>query len=322
MPPEEPEYPLPAATRAWVRAQLAAGEELVRVTRLTGGWSAEMRLLRLRGPAGEREWVLRSFVKPFPVRHAPGMLRREAGVLRLLRDTDIPVAALLAVDPEGRRCAAPSLLMTRLPGRPCLDESGAADRSRALAAQLVRVHRVSAEGGDRPPAYRPWTSPETVRVPGDSTRPALWQRAVDILRAPPPLYEPRFLHRDFHPGNVLFAPGGDGRTGARITGVVDWVETSWGPAELDLAHCSTNLALLYGAPAGLGFTRHYLDAGGRLTGDPRARLYWHLLDALAFAPYAEQVAAPWRELGRADLTEERMARRLEEWVAALFERYG
>jgi hypothetical protein len=37
----------------------------------------------------------------------------------------------------------------------------------------------------------------------------------------PPDYRACFLHRDFHPGNVLFT--GDG---LRISGVVDWVETS------------------------------------------------------------------------------------------------
>lgn len=126
-----------------------------------------------------------------------------------------------------------------------------------------------------------------------------------------------FLHRDFHPGNVLFT--GTPGTELRISGVVDWVETSWGPADLDVAHCSTNLALLYGTPAGLAFADEYVAAGGQLSPDPLDRLYWRLLDALAFAPDAEKVAVPWRELGRTDLTEELVRDRLEDYLQALFE---
>jgi hypothetical protein len=37
--------------------------------------------------------------------------------------------------------------------------------------------------------------------------------------------------------------------GGRVTGVVDWVETSIGPAWLDVAHCSTNLAIVLGIDA-------------------------------------------------------------------------
>ncbi len=45
---------------------------------------------------------------------------------------------------------------------------------------------------------------------------------------------------------------------------MDWVETSWGPADLDVAHCSTALALLHGVRVGMGPAEHYLAAGGAL----------------------------------------------------------
>jgi hypothetical protein len=52
--------------------------------------------------------------------------------------------------------------------------------------------------------------------------------------------------------------------GPRITGVVDWAQTSWGPADLDVAHCSTNLALLHGPAWGPRFAEAYEEAGGVL----------------------------------------------------------
>jgi aminoglycoside/choline kinase family phosphotransferase len=171
----------------------------------------------------------------------------------------------------------------------------------------------------RPRTYQAWTSPERVSPPEDTEQPGLWQRAVDVIRREPPDYRACFLHRDFHPGNVLFTGNGDS---LRISGVVDWVETSWGPADLDVAHCSTALALLHGVPAGMRFADRYVAAGGELAEDRAAHLYWRLLDALAFAPDAEKVAVPWRELNRADLTPSLLTKRLEEYIHALFDRYS
>ncbi|QTA36875.1 alpha/beta fold hydrolase (plasmid) [Streptomyces sp. CA-256286] len=160
--------------------------------------------------------------------------------------------------------------------------------------------------------------PKWLQAPEDTERPDLWQRALDAIRREPPDYRACFLHRNFHPGNVLFSGDGDG---LRISGVVDWVETSWGPADLDVAHCSTTLALLHGAPAGMHFADRYLAAGGALAEDCAAHFYWRLLDALAFAPDAEKVAAPWRDVGRADLTPTVLTKRLEGYLQALFDRY-
>ncbi|MGW8886453.1 phosphotransferase family protein [Streptomyces sp. NPDC055749] len=307
------------ATRVWVEKGLTEGERIERAARLRGGWTSEMRRLEISGPHGRRSLVLRSFVKPFFVRHAEGLLTREAAVLRLLGDTDVPAATLVDVDATAQHCDHPSLLMSLLPGAVCVSDEGADRRGELLARQLLRIHRLPVTPEAQPRAYQAWTSPELVRPPEDTARPELWQRAVDMIRREPPSHLACFLHRDFHPGNVLFA-GSDGDL--RISGVVDWVETSWGPADLDVAHCSTALALLHGVPAGMRFADRYAAAGGTLAEDRAAHLYWRLLDALAFAPDAEKVATPWRELGRADLTPAVLTRRLEEYVEALFARYA
>ncbi|WP_037856094.1 phosphotransferase family protein [Streptomyces sp. NRRL S-31] len=308
-----------AATRSWVEEGLPEAEHIENVVRLRGGWTSEMRRLDLRGPGGRRSLVLRSFVKPFYARHAEGLLTREAAVLRLLGETDVPAATLAAVDATARYCDHPSLLMSLLPGTVRLGDQGADDRADLLARQLVRIHRQPVPARRRPRAYQAWTSPERVTPPAATERPELWQRAVDVIRREPPAHAGCFLHRDFHPGNVLFTGTGDD---LRISGVVDWVETSWGPADLDVAHCSTALALLHGTPAGMRFADRYVDAGGTLTDDRADHLYWRLLDALGFAPDAEKVAVPWRELGRADLTSGVLTRRLEEYIAALLGRYA
>ncbi|MFD3920784.1 phosphotransferase [Streptomyces sp. NPDC058595] len=127
-------------------------------------------------------------------------------------------------------------------------DDGTALVQRTFVKPFFRHHgRVPAE---RPRTYQARTSPGPVRTPNGP----LWERAVDVIRRDPPPYEGRFVHRDFHPGYAFFT--GTGPT-LRITGVVDWVETSWGPADLDIAHCSTPCTA---APTrrywpGLGVTR-------------------------------------------------------------------
>jgi aminoglycoside phosphotransferase (APT) family kinase protein len=278
----------------WVTEQ--TGSDIAEVTPLRGGWTSEMRRVRL---ADGREVVVRSFVTEFFRRHAEGLLEREAGMLRLLAGIDgIPAPRLLAVDATSQYGEAPSLVMSLLPG--AVDVQ--ADRSPQLAEQLLAIHRVPVD--PRPREFQVWVSPDTVRMPAATNRPEVWTRGVETIARQLPPSDGVLLHRDFHPGNVLF-------DGDRVSGVVDWVETSWGPADLDVAHCSTALALLHGPEAGVRFADHYVAAGGQLSKDLQ---HWQVLDALGFAPDAEKVAGPWRELGRTDLTSGVLQDRLERYL--------
>lgn len=188
-----------------------------------------------------------------------------------------------------------------------------------LARQLVAIHAL--RFAERPHEYEPWTIADAV-VPPDGANVVAWAAATDVIRRPAPPYEGRFLHRDFHPGNVLFDVSPESAADLRITGVVDWVQTSWGPADLDVAHCSSNLALLHGPAWGPRFAKEYEVAGGVLAAAPEERLYWRLLDALAFATIAEMVARPWREAGRTDLTTQVVEGRLDAYVSYLMDSSG
>lgn len=300
-----------SATHAWVAKQLGNGRKVTGLRLLSGGWSSQMRRLTLDNGTA---LVQRTFVKPFFRHHGPGLLAREASVLTLLTGQEsIPAPDFVAVDATAEHCDHPTLLMSALPGRVRVDEDDLDRRLDLLAAQLVSIHSVVPD--ERPRTYQAWTSPERVRTPDDP----LWERAVDVIRRDPPPYDGCFLHRDFHPGNVLFTGAGPK---LRITGVVDWVETSWGPADLDVAHCSTALALLHGPAYGLDFRERYEAHGGRgLAGNPD-HLYWRLLDALHYCPDAAKLAGPWRDLGRDDLTSDVLAERLEAYVDGLLQRYG
>ncbi|MEU8985147.1 alpha/beta fold hydrolase [Streptomyces sp. NPDC048558] len=299
------------ATRSWLAKQVPQGRTVAGAAFAKGGWSSQMRRLTLDDGS---ELALRTFVKPFFRRHAPGLLTREASVLTLLAAQEgVPAPELIAVDATAEHCDHPSLLMSLLPGRVRVDDEDLDRRLDLLAAQLAAIHRVVPD--ERPRPYQAWTSAERVRTPSGG----LWERAVEVIRQEPPPYEGCFLHRDFHPGNVLFRGTGED---CRISGVVDWVETSWGPADLDVAHCSTALALLHGPEYGLGFRDRYEAHGGRRLADGEDHLYWRLIDALAYSPDAAKLAGPWRELGRTELTPEVLGGRLTAYVEGLLESYG
>ena len=311
---------VPPLTLAWVSRHLEAGERIVRTEALRGGITAEMRRLTIRTrDGGTRDLVLRSFVDPFYAGHAVDLLSRETGALTLLPGTGVPAPGLVAVDPTAVHCAYPSLLMTHLAGRTVLDDEGLETRVPLLAGQLVAIHALRPV--ERPREYVALTTADTVVTPKGADV-AVWAAAIDVIRRPAPPYEGRFLHRDFQPGNVLFDVAPPRPAGARITGVVDWAATSWGPADLDVAHCSTHLALLHGPAWGLRFAEAYEEAGGVLAAVASERLYWQVRDALASSEEVQLVAQSWREAGRTELTTRAVEERLDAYVTALMDALG
>lgn len=306
-------------TLAWVSRHLEAGERIVKAAALHGGITAEMRRLTIgTRDGGTRDLVLRTYVDPFYVEHAEGGLNGEAGALILLMGTGVPAPSLVAVDPTAAQCEFPSLLMTHLAGRTVLDDQGVETRVRLLARQLVAIHAL--RPAERPRKYVTLTTADTVVVPKGADA-AVWAAAIDVIRKPAPAYEGRFLHRDFQPGNVLFDVPPSNPEDARITGVVDWAP-SWGPADLDVAHCSVNLALLHGPAWGMRFAEAYEEAGGVLAATASERLYWRVRDALAASEEVRSVSQPWREAGRAELTTRTVEERLDAYVTALMDALG
>ncbi|MEU9927787.1 phosphotransferase family protein [Streptomyces anulatus] len=306
-------------TLAWVSRHLEAGERIVKAVALHGGITAEMRRLTIgTRDGGTRDLVLRTYVDPFYVEHAEGGLNAEARALTLLTGTGVLAPSLVAVDPTATQCEFPSLLMTHLAGRTVLDDQGVETRVRLLARQLMAIHALRPV--ERPRKYVTLTTADTVVVPKGADA-AVWTAAIDVIRRPAPPCEGRFLHRDFQPGNVLFDVPPSNPEDARITGVVDWAP-SWGPADLDVAHCSVNLALLHGPAWGMRFAEAYEEAGGVLAATASERLYWRVRDALAASEEVRSVSQPWREAGRAELTTRAVEERLDAYVTALMDAPG
>ncbi|MFB8200454.1 phosphotransferase family protein [Kitasatospora purpeofusca] len=312
-------------TLAWVRRHLEPGERIVGAEALHGGATADMRMLTVgTRDGGTRHLVLRSFVDPTRQGPAEDLLYREADALTTLTGTGVRAPGLVAFDPVAAHCEYPSLLMSHLPGRTTLHDEGLETRLPLLARQLAAIHAVRPAA--RPREYVALSTADTVVVP-EGADAAAWAAATDVIRRPAPRYEGRFLHGDFQPGNVLFDlppedPAGAAAAVVRITGVVDWAAASWGPADLDVAHCATNLALLHGPTWGLRFTEAYQDAGGTLAAAADERLYWQVRSPLAFSEEVQWVAQPWWAAGRTELTTQAVEERLDAYLTSLMDAPG
>ncbi len=273
---------------AWAAERL--GSDVVEVDELTGGWTSTM--LALTAASGERA-VLRLMTNEPWRTHGAELTTREHETQLLLTGTTIPAPRSLALDADGTATGEAAHLMTLVPGTVDLDRVSDEDLD-ALAGTLATVHAL--EPDLLPRTYQSWAWPAKYVVPDWAGDPAAWKRAFALLRQDPPTYDGTFLHRDFQPRNVLW-------TGPDITGLVDWVETSWGPAWLDVAHCATNIALEHGTATADRFAAAYVARTGRAPVP-----YFDVMDVVGFLP------PPGRE---ARITNPDQQRRLEERLVSL-----
>ncbi|HUS62101.1 MAG TPA: aminoglycoside phosphotransferase family protein, partial [Acidimicrobiales bacterium] len=108
-------------------------------------------------------------------------------------------------------------------------------------------------------------------APPGATDQRLWRRAIEIWHTQMPTYRPGFLHRDFHPGNVLWKRD--------LAYIVDWTDACGGPWGCDVAHCRDNLIQLSGVDVADLFLRHYREVTGA-DYDP----YWEIASVLEHSP--------------------------------------
>ena len=243
---------------ALVWAGEAVGSPVERGGRLRGGMTSWMtRLDHVDGTTS----VLRLMTEPPWRRHGSELVAREVWSQRVLAPTPVPAPQSIAAGAVGDVAAH---LMTLVPGEP---RDGPVV---ALARLLADIHDVSADPAPR--RFQSWAWEDKRVVPDWSSRPEVWRRAFGVLAAGEPAWEPCFLQRDFGPRNVLW-------TGDRVSGVVDWVETSTGPAWLDVAHGASNLALRHGPDEAARFAAAYAGETGRVR-EP----WWEVLDVVGFLP--------------------------------------
>jgi RimJ/RimL family protein N-acetyltransferase/aminoglycoside phosphotransferase (APT) family kinase protein len=248
----------------WVTTQ--TGAKILRARRLAGASSTAVHGLYL---SDGRRLVLRRYAWPGFLQAEPLAPGRELDALQFASRHRLAVPDVVGADVTGDAVGdgVPVLLMTFLPGRAI-----ALPDTDRLAQALAAIHEVDPAGFAHD--YFPWFEGVAVTPPPASSQPALWEKAIGLWRDAVPPYQPTFIHRDFHPGNVLWSR-------RRLSGVVDWANACRGPRGCDVATCHSNLVEWAGADA----ARRFVAAYESLTGEPFNR-YWEMVGILENEPSA------------------------------------
>lgn len=273
------------AALAWVAGVIGP---VAGVRELEGGWTSTM--VALTPEVGD-DVVLRLMTREPWRTNGEELTSREREIQVMLENTPVPAPRSRAIDAAGRACGHPAHLMSRLPGRVDLARVDGTSLGR-LADALVGIHEVvpTIEVRD----YQSWAWEAKFHAPSWAGDAVMWDDAFALLGTDPPEFEPRLIHRDFGPRNVLWSEG-------QVSGVVDWVETSIGPAWLDVAHCSTNLAIVHGNDVAEQFATAYAERTGQA-----AQRYFDVMDVVGFLP-PPGIAGFFDEAGRENrLLEERL----------------
>lgn len=257
----------PPDVLGWL-SRATGADRVVEVRALPGGMSSAVHRVALESSAGNRlDVVLRRYVLDW-VAEEPDVPVNEVEVLTLLGDASVPAPRLLAADPDGSATGTPTVVMSYLPGDVVWRPDDRAAWLRGLVDAMLLVHAQSIGGPREWSPYAP--SPGLVPPPWTRDVPA-WERALEAYAGSAPSGERVFLHRDYHPGNLLW-------TDRRVSGIVDWASACAGPAEVDVAHCRFNLAVHAGdADAAQHFLALWQSITGRDSYDP----YWDLVTAVS-----------------------------------------
>ncbi len=271
------------ANQVEARLSKYLGAQLDRFRVLASGWETTVFEFALRSPAGielpqRRPLVLRFYHGP----EAASKGRREHRVLQSLRAAKFPVPCPYLYEPDAAAVGAPFLIMERLAGAPLLRLGGFAGAVRTFTVAFLPFVRLHARLHRMDPGAAGITEldPALGRGENAAVRPALLDRTLATIAARveqgplawlgPALQWARtesvrfsnsassVLHMDYHPLNVLVA-------GARISGIIDWVNAEGGDRHLDVAttsailscHAMENPRWLRDNPAGNSLRRFY-----------------------------------------------------------------
>ncbi|MDQ6419409.1 aminoglycoside phosphotransferase family protein [Paenibacillus sp. LHD-117] len=299
-------------TLKWIERAVHPEAKAHSVERLKGGVSTPIHRVMLDVQGKSCQYVLRQFTDKEWLQNEPDLARHEAESLRRASGTPSVLAPeVVAYDETGNECGLPTLLMTHLEGQVVLEPENVTLWTDRMAGKLAQLHAGASVGREGFPwKYGAYSNPARFDATAWTAIPDQWKRAIDILMGPKPSFVPRFIHRDYHPTNMLWVDG-------EISGIVDWVNGCIGPAGIDVGHCRVNLCQLHSVDVADAFLAAYQRySGDSFDYDP----YWDLATLVDYAYWTPEVYQGWIDLGFTSLTNELVAKRLDAYLESVLAR--
>lgn len=295
---------LPPYFTDWIYRFLDSDAEILTVTQLKGSTSSDLFRIEVSEGSSNLNLVLRLLTNREWLADEPDLAAHEAAALELAGKSNLPVPEIVAFDVVGQNYGIPAVLMTEVPGEVNLQPVDFDGWLRQMAAALLPLHELTAEGFQW--SYYPYNNPKTLQVPGWTKQPKLWETAIEIVNRPAPPSRCCFIHRDYHPMNTLWQ-------GEKLSGIVDWVNACRGPAPFDLAWNRLNLVQMYDLEVADHLRHHAINLCGKEVWHP----YWDLMALIEMLPGPPEVYPPWVDFGLRGFSTPLMIKRIEDYLSAL-----
>jgi len=291
----------PDAIKSWLSEVVGIDDNRLVIEPMQGASSSLVSRVLVDG---KTLYVLRLHTNNEWLANEPDLVAHEKHVLQLMSDSALTVPSCIASLEHDYQ----AILMSHVAGSVILKPLRTDSWVNAMAEVLYRIH--SHHVVDFGWHYRSWTTTDQLLIPGWAHNPGLWDKALQALESGPCAYKPVFIHRDFHPVNILWEDNA-------VSGVVDWVNSCLGPAGVDIAHCRLNLALMFG----LEMADDFLSSYRRRCAGYEHDAYWDINAIFGCLPKPE-FYRPWQEFGLAKIDQDMLNTRVEELLASVMSTPG
>ncbi|MFD1412630.1 phosphotransferase family protein [Oceanobacillus jeddahense] len=296
---------LPEKLKQWIVSHFPGEVIIHHVYLLEGSTTATMYAIVLQLSVEKKtELVLRQYEKNRTAKD----IEQEADSLKTAASLTVDTPQCIAVDPDGEVIGKPLLLMRKIEGKVNILPINQTEWLGRLAETLARIHDNSIE--NFPWKHERYQKADEIEIPAWSSKQGVWERLKEIAMQPEPSYKPIFIHRDFHPTNVLWKDG-------KVSGVVDWASSCLGHAGIDVGHCRWNLAMLYGVEAADSFLSAYQEKMGYHFS---YNVYWDIVSLMDVLEDQPEVYPGWKVFGKTDITVEIMIERMDRYAVSLLEK--
>lgn len=294
--------------RDWLGRATGAAERDLEIARMAGSTTSSLFLVETSRGAARARFVLRVLDNREWLADEPDLVSHEAAALDEAQRAGLPAPRLVAYTVDDVGFGAPAVLMSFVAGSVELRPADFGHWLAGLAGQLAAIHRHPADAF--PWRFRSWVNRAALAVPSWTAVPRVWERAIEfwlqvgrVDNLSDTTASAVFIHRDYHPTNVLWH-------GGAVSGVVDWINACRGPAGVDVAHCRTNLAQMYGPDSADRFLDAYLKVADGFVYDP----YWDI-DSLLDMSFPEPTFyEPWEHFGLNRIAPAETRRRVDAYL--------
>lgn len=300
---------LPEAVQKWVVDSINSEATIESISQLKGGISSLVCNVKLKVNDEINDYVVRLHFAEGWAENNPDLVIHEAENLRFTRLKNLPTPEIITIEETGTRFGSYASIMSKLEGKVVLEPDDMDGWLGGLAQALVQIHEVEASQFPRP--YYTYQDLNAFEIPSWVSLTEEWGKVLSIIKGPRPIFRECFIHRDYHPSNVLWE-------GNSVSGIVDWINACIGPAGIDVGHCRLNLAQLYGVKEADLFLSYYQQyAGPNFVYDP----YWDLISLVDILFWEPEVYPGWTDLGFKGLTAQLIKERLESYMVSLINRF-